>query len=164
MEILKSRYFTLRELTRSAAALKHKLDNTPDAAAVARLQALVTHVLDPLRQLYGAPIMVTSGYRSPAVNAAVGGAAHSQHLLGEAADITTGSPEGNRRLLGLILGPLPAPPRGREEGGDLAPLGEIKRGLPFDQLIAEECDAKGNPGWIHISYSDKNRNQVLYDL
>ena len=175
MEILKSRYFTLRELTRSAAALKHKLDNTPDAAAVARLQALVTHVLDPLRQLYGAPIMVTSGYRSPAVNAAVGGAAHSQHLLGEAADITTGSPEGNRRLLGLILSPLPAPPRGRETkaltkqggregGGYLAPLGEIKRRLPFDQLIAEKCDSLGRPAWIHISYSDKNRNQVLYDL
>ena len=144
MEILKSRYFTLLELTRSAAALRHKLDNTPDAAAVARLQALVTHVLDPLRQLYGAPIMVTSGYRSPAVNAAVGGAAHSQHLLGEAADITTGSPEGNRRLLGITL--------------------KDAQALHFDQLIAEKCDAKGNPRWIHISYSDKNRNQVLYDL
>ena len=114
---LTSKYFTLRELTRSAAALKHKLDNTPDAAAVARLQALVTHVLDPLRQLYGAPIMVTSGYRSPAVNAAVGGAAHSQHLLGEAADITTGSPEGNRRLLGIALAHA--------------------QDLHFDQLIAE---------------------------
>ena len=155
MEILKSRYFTLRELTRSAAALKHKLDNTPDAAAVARLQALVTHVLDPLRQLYGAPIMVTSGYRSPAVNAAVGGAAHSQHMLGEAADITTGSPEGNRRLLGIILGPLPAPPRGRETKAS---------GLPFDQLIAEKCDANGNPRWIHISYSERCRRQAIYNV
>ncbi len=134
-------YFTLSELTHSATAVKRGLRNTPDARAKANLDALVANVLDPLRRLYGHPIRVNSGYRSPAVNAAVGGVAGSQHCLGEAADITAGTPSENRRLLGLLL----------------AHAAEI----PFDQLIAERCDSNGNPRWLHVSYRTNNRGQFL---
>ena len=149
-----SLYFTLQELTRSETARQRGLDNTPDAAAVENLQNLVTHILDPLRQLWGSPLYVNSGYRSPAVNAAVGGARNSQHLTGCAADITAGSPKKNRKLLKLILlhfAPAYSPPS--REGAGV--------GLSFDQLIAERCDSNGNPRWLHISYSTHPRRQLL---
>ena len=134
-----SPHFSLEQLTLSVAAKKHKLKNTPDAATVERLRLLCAHVLEPLRELYGAPLYVNSGYRSPEVNAAVGGVRTSQHLLGEAADITTGSLEENRRLLGIAL--------------------EHARELGFDQLIAEKSNTYGYPRWLHISYSDRKRRQ-----
>lgn len=136
-----SRYFTLQELTRSQTARQSGLDNTPNAAYTENLQNLVTYILDPLRHLWGSPLYVNSGYRSPAVNAAVGGARNSQHTTGCAADITAGSPAKNRRLLGLLLLHTDA--------------------LPFDQLIAEHCDSKGNPRWLHISYSSHPRCQFM---
>ena len=134
-----SPHFSLEQLTLSVAAKKHKLQNKPDAATVERLRLLCGHVLEPLRELYGAPLYVNSGYRSPEVNAAVGGVPTSQHLRGEAADITTGSLEENRRLLGIAL--------------------EHARELGFDQLIAERCNPYGYPRWLHISYSDRKRRQ-----
>lgn len=63
------------------------LDNTPTEEARANLYELVQTVLDPLRKELGVPIRVTSGYRSPEVNAAVGGSRTSRHMLGLAADI-----------------------------------------------------------------------------
>lgn len=140
---LHSRYFTLAELTRSATAKQLNLDNAPTPEVVASLQALVTHVLDPLRQLCGQPIYVSSGYRSPELNAAVRGATNSQHMKGEAADITTGTRDGDRRLLGIAL-----------KEADT---------LKFDQLIAERCDRNGRPKWLHISFGARSRRQVLYD-
>ena len=143
MEIRLSKHFTLAELTRSATAQRLGLQNVPDAEAVSNLRALVTNVLEPLRQLYAKPIRVSSGYRSAAVNAAVGGAACSQHLRGQAADITTGSPAENRRLLGLLLANADR--------------------LPFDQLIAERCDRQGCPRWLHVSFSrTQQRSQMLW--
>ena len=73
------KYFTMTELTASATARRKGIDNTPDMQAKANLTALVSNVLDPLRELYGKPIVVTSGYRSVKLNRAVGGAARSQH-------------------------------------------------------------------------------------
>ena len=99
MELSLSTHFTLTELTRSATAQRLGMDNTPDAQTLNNLRALATNVLEPLRQLYGSPIRVTSGYRSPDLNAVVGGAPSSQHMRGQAADITAGTPEENRRLL-----------------------------------------------------------------
>ena len=94
------KYFTIRELTRSATATAEKIDNTPSQAVVDKLTALIENVLDPLREAWGAPIIVTSGYRSPALNRAVKGAPTSQHVLGEAADIHTVSDtkEDNKKL------------------------------------------------------------------
>ena len=96
------KHFTIKELTASATAQRLDIDNTPTAEAVANLQQLVANVLDPLRETYGRPIYVNSGYRCPALNRAVGGVPSSQHLTGEAADITAGSKRENRRLLALV--------------------------------------------------------------
>ena len=128
------KHFTIQELTRSATARQLGIDNSPPVSAVKALHALVDHVLDPLRQAWGGPIRVTSGYRSPELNKAVGGTANSQHQLGEAADITVGSPARNRCLLELIK----------------------RLNLPVDQCI----DEKGCR-WIHVSHR-KGRNRRLY--
>lgn len=129
------KYFTIPELTSSATAKRLRLDNTPPREARENLEALVAHVLDPLREAWGGPIHVTSGYRSADVNKAVGGVAGSQHCLGQAADLTTGSAPDNRRLFRLVT----------------------ELGLPFDQLIDEHHYA-----WVHVSYSARHRRQVLH--
>lgn len=127
-------YFTTDELTRSAKAERHRIDNTPTPETIKALERLIKNVLDPARAIYGRPITVNSGYRSPKLNQAVGGAANSQHIKGEAADITAGSPTENRRLFAII-----------RELGD------------FDQLIDEH-----NMSWIHVSYKPGgNRRQIL---
>lgn len=132
------KYFTIQELTASATAKRKGIDNTPDAKAVASMTALVANILDPLREAYGKPIVVTSGYRCPKLNRAVGGVARSQHTKGEAADIRTLSNRRweNEQLFKFIV--------------------QLK--LPFDQLIDEH-----GYSWIHVSFSEgKNRRQVLH--
>ena len=129
------RYFTLQELTRSATARRLGIYNTPPASAVKALNELVDNVLDPLREAWGGPIQVNSGYRCPALNKAVGGSPYSQHQRGEAADITVGVPSANRRLLALIK----------------------RLDLPVDQCI----DEKGCR-WIHVSHrKGHNRRQYM---
>ena len=133
------KHFTMRELIKSPTAQRLDIDNEPTDAVKANLTALVENILDPLREAWGAPIIVTSGYRSPQLNKAVHGAASSQHMLGQAADIhaMSDNPEENRKLLDLI----------------------IKLGLPFDKLINEYPTRKMQPDWIHVSYSPMNRRQ-----
>ena len=128
------RHFTIQELTRSATARRLCIDNTPPASAVTALHELVDQVLDPLREAWGGPIRVNSGYRCPELNQAVGGTPGSQHQRGEAADITVGSRSANRRLLTLIK----------------------RLDLPVDQCI----DEKGCR-WIHVSHR-RGRNRRLY--
>ncbi len=103
------------------------------AEAEANIEALVENVLNPARQSYGKQIFVNSGYRCPEHNAAVGGVKNSQHMKGEAADITTGTVEGNWTLKKLI-----------EENGN------------FDQLITY-------PTFLHVSWkrNGSNRRQRL---
>ena len=132
------KYFTIQELTISNTAQRKRIDNTPDQKAAAALTALVANVLDPLREAWGRPIVVNSGYRCPKLNRAVGGVARSQHTKGEAADIRTLSNRRweNEQLFKFIV--------------------QLK--LPFDQLIDEH-----GYSWIHVSYSEsKNRRQVLH--
>lgn len=126
------KHFTLGELTRSATARRLGIDNTPTRQATANLKQLVANILDPLREAYGAPIYVNSGYRCPVLNRAVGGSASSQHLTGEAADITAGSKAGNRRLY------------------------ELLRNLPVDQAINEH-----NFAWLHVSYGPRHRRSFF---
>lgn len=128
------RYFTLEELTKSATATAKKIDNTPTKEVEDNLTKLVDKVLDPLREAYGKPIKVNSGYRCPKLNRAVGGSATSQHVLGQAADITGGSKAENKILFDLIK--------------------SLK--LPFDQLIWENGGV-----WVHVSFGPRNRRQVL---
>ena len=128
------KYFTLNELTRSDTATKNKIDKTPTAEAVKNLTALVDNVLDPLREMYGKTIYISSGYRCPRLNKAVGGVAGSQHKTGLAADINQRSREENARVFKLI-----------------------EENLDFDQLLWE------NGGqWVHVSFraDGKNRRQV----
>lgn len=129
------KYFTIQELTRSNTAEAKGIDNTPTPEEEKKLVALIENVLDPLREMYGGPITVNSGYRSPALNKAVKGSSTSQHVRCEAADITGGNKEANKRLFELI----------REK-------------LPFDQLINES-----DYSWVHVSYvsPEKNRKQTL---
>ena len=83
------KYFTLSELTHSLTADACGIDNTPTAEAVPLMVELITKVLDPLRERWGVPIYVNSGYRCPALNRKVGGSKTSYHLRGMAADITS---------------------------------------------------------------------------
>lgn len=130
------KYFTLSELIKSNTAIKNKIDNTPDETQKQNLIALVENILDPLREAYGKPIIVTSGFRCTKLNKLVGGVSTSQHQTGEAADIRTkeDTVAANKELFQLIQ----------------------KLDLPFDQLINEH-----NFDWVHVSYSDRNRKQVL---
>lgn len=90
---IKSNYFTLAELTKSVTATRHKIDNTPSLEVMANLQYAVDMVLDPLRRIYGHPIIITSGYRCDKLNKLVGGVSNSWHTKGNAADIHISSEE-----------------------------------------------------------------------
>ena len=135
------KYFTIEELTYSQTAVKKGIRNETTPEVEQNLIALVCVVLDPAREKWGKPIHVSSGYRCPELNKAVGGVPTSQHLKGEAADITAGSRRENAELGRLI----------------------VKSGC-FDQVIFEqsnrectECD------WIHVSWKrvGTNRRNVL---
>lgn len=129
------KHFTLAEFCRSTTADRLGINNTIPQSIVPNIEALVENVLDPLREWYGKPINISSGYRSDALNKAVGGAATSQHAKGQAADIDTGSKESNKKLFDYI-----------------------RAHLEFDQLIDEK-----NMSWVHVSFRNdgKNREQIL---
>lgn len=82
-----SKNFTLEEFTHSETAQRLKIDNALGTEQIINLCALVHHVLQPLRDHYGQPVKISSGYRCPALNNAVGGVSRSQHMRGQAADI-----------------------------------------------------------------------------
>ena len=88
---IKSEFFTLQELTKSSTASRYHIDNSPAEDVVRNLQYGVDMVLDPLRRLYGKPIIITSGYRCTELNKKVGGVANSWHTQGNAADIHVSS-------------------------------------------------------------------------
>ena len=90
-QTIKSEFFSLAELIKSSTATKHHIDNTPPADVVKNLQYGVDMVLDPLRRIYGKPIIITSGYRCPKLNTLVGGVSNSWHTQGNAADIHVAS-------------------------------------------------------------------------
>lgn len=124
------KYFTIAELTASNYAEKHNIDNTPSKAVNERLVELITHALDPIRENFGKPMIVTSGYRSPRLNKAVGGSITSDHQRGCAADFTIPSVS------------------------NLEVCRWIEENLEFRQCIYEF----GESGWIHIAY-DRNDNK-----
>ena len=126
-----SKNFSLHELTKSEAAERRGINNTPSLTVIDNLQALVDNVLQPLRDKLG-PVVITSGYRSPAVNVAVGGSPTSDHCLGMAADIE-------------VLG---------KDNKETAQW--ILENLKFTQLILEfYTDGLPDSGWVHVSYDPK---------
>lgn len=123
------RYFTLAELIRSAEAKKRGIDNTPTFEVVEHLRELTEKVLEPMRAAYGMPIKVSSGYRCPELNRAVGGAATSVHQIGYAADLQVGG--------------------SFEKFRDFVVQWFRKTGTRFDQLLIES-DRKTGARWIHV--------------
>ena len=123
------KYFSISELTASATARREGIVNSPTESAYHLLHVRVEQLLDPIREAWGEPIVVSSGYRCKELNALVGGATHSHHLLGCAADLIAGNRDDHRRLFRMIV--------------QMQQQGKIR----FTQLIAED-----NYRWIHISY------------
>ena len=124
------KYFTLSELTITNSGLV----NSPSKMEIHNLSLLVEKILDPLRELYGKPITINSGYRSPLVNKKIGGVPTSEHVKGMAADITAGSKEENKKLFELI-----------------------RDNFTFRQLINEH-----DYTWLHISFNiSDNKKQIL---
>lgn len=122
--------FTLAEMTKT----KKKMSNIPNETQIQNLIALCTNVLQPSRDELGFKLFISSGFRSPGVNAATGGASTSQHLKGEAADVICAD---NAKLFNYI-----------------------KDNLLFDQLIWEYGNDK-QPAWVHVSYSTTRARKMI---
>ena len=137
-------HFTIEELYASDTAKRLGIDNKPTTQKLINLVYLAAYVLEPLRVAMGRPIRISSGYRCERLNTAVGGVRNSQHLKGQAADISI---EGDMAFGKRIFD-------------------YIKSHLQFDQLIWEH-DRNGTY-WVHVSfvYPDfgKNRSQVINNL
>ena len=136
-----SKNFALSEMVKSATAERLGVDNSPNLIHLVNLTHLAIHILQPVRDQFGV-ITINSGYRSPALNAKVGGSKTSQHCNGQAADFESFS--------------TPNP--------DLAKW--ISKNLDFDQLILEFYDGVNpNSGWVHCSYNLMgNRGKILTAL
>ena len=133
-----SKNFTLYELCKSQTAERRGIPNDLDADAIFNLRTLAENILQPIRNEYGS-FVISSGYRCPELSIAIGSSKDSQHCKGQAADF---------EVAGV-------------SNYDLAVW--IKDNLPFDQLILE-CYTGGNSGWIHCSYVEEPRKEVLtYD-
>lgn len=133
-----SKNFTLLELTQTSHEdlQQQNIQKALEQPVYGNLERLATEVLQPVRDALGSPIGVNSGFRCPALNARINGSKTSQHLKGEAADITLGSPEKNKALFALIV--------------QLMKAGKIRVG----QVILEQ--PKGS-SWIHVSLGFPNR-------
>ena len=138
-----SKNFTLEELTASATAKAQGISNNPGQTDLVNLCGLVHNVLQPLRDWWGKEVKIGSGYRSLALNRAVGGVSNSQHMKGEAADL-------------CIDGDI-------QKGKSWFQY--IKQHCEFDQLIWER-NPKTGAYWVHVSYrcDGKNRKQVINNL
>ena len=131
-----SEHITYNEATHSNTAVAHKIDNTPDADTLERMQCVAKMVFEPVRAFLGEMIHINSFFRCKLLNAKVGGASNSQHVTGEAIDLDC---KGfNKKIFHFILDHL-----------------------EFDQLIWEFGD-DNEPSWVHVSYRKlSNRKQAL---
>lgn len=130
--------FTIAELSRSDTAAKRGIDNTPPHDAMRNLSILIEKILQPIRDHFQKPVIVTCGYRCPQLNRMVGGAPNSQHTTGNAVDFHVDGVDNDDVYLW------------------------ISKNLVFDQLIAELFEKDdGKAGWIHCSYAKTNRGQQL---
>lgn len=147
------KYFTIAECTRSATADAKGIDNTPNEEEKRHITESVETLIDPLREAwgrrcgdfgFGVPgIRVSSGYRGPKLNAAVGGSSTSAHCCGYAFDL------------------IPLNNRMQEFKKFCC---EFLADKAFDQLISEGEDAAGMPSWMHIGYKSprgEQRRQLL---
>ena len=143
-----TQHFALEEFTRSTTAAAKGIANTlnpaffADSLVIANLKNLCIQVLEPLRRHIDKPVVISSGYRCPVLNRVVGGVANSQHLTGQAADITIPSVAEAREWMRWLMD-----------------------NTSFDQLILEHNSS--NTYWLHVSCNpdpERNRKQVINDL
>jgi hypothetical protein len=137
-----SKHLSLAEVSRSETAKRKGINNTPSGEHLANFKLLAENIFEPIREHFGVPIHISSGYRSKELNSAINGSLTSQHCEGQAIDIDMdGSTNGvtNKMVFDYI-----------------------KDNLNFDQLIYEFGTDK-NPDWVHVSYesSGKQRKQIL---
>ena len=132
------KYFTYEEMLYSDVALKkYDIRNKTDQTIESNIRRLVETLLDPIREKWGKPIQITSGYRCPLLNSKLGGSKTSKHKEGLAADLDAGTNDDNRKLAQMIA----------------------SMGIVFDQLI----DEKGYQ-WVHVGLAtpgQKNRQEIL---
>lgn len=135
-----SKNLSLKEAIKSNTASRLGIPNTPEDWEIENLRAVAENVFQPLRDHFGVPIGVSSGYRSKQLNKAIGGSKYSQHMIGEALD-------------------LDADIYGRITNADI--FNYIKENLEWDQMIWEFGDDK-EPNWVHVSYKEAggNRKQI----
>lgn len=137
-----SKNLSLREATKSVTALRLGIENTPSEQEINNLELVATEIFQPLRDYFGVPIAVTSGYRSKALNKAIGGSRTSQHIAGEALD-------------------LDADVYGEITNYDIFKY--IYTHLEYDQLIWE-FGTDLEPAWVHVSFKrgkGENRNRAM---
>jgi zinc D-Ala-D-Ala carboxypeptidase len=136
-----SKYVSLGEVVHSDTAKRRGIDNNPTAEHMDNLRIICTDVFDKVREHFGVPIYISSGYRGKELNAAIKGSASSDHCNGRALDLDQdykGNGVSNREVFDYI-----------------------KDNLDFDQLIYEMGNRK-NPDWVHVGYRvGENRKQVL---
>ena len=137
-----SEHLDLSEVTRSDMAKRRGISNMPTPEHIENFKKLAQNIFEPIRKHFGVPIHISSGYRSKALNTAIGGSLTSQHCSGEAIDIDMdGSANGVTNKMVFEF---------------------IKANLNFDQLIWE-FGTKDAPDWVHVSFetSGKQRKQIL---
>ena len=135
-----SKNLSLAEVMRSETAKRKGISNMPTPEHIENFKLLAENVFQPIREHFGVPIHISSGYRSKALNTAVGGSLSSQHCSGEAIDIDMdGTSVTNAQIFNYI-----------------------KDNLNFDQMIWE-FGTDTNPDWVHVSYEStgKQRKQIL---
>ena len=135
-----SKNLALAEVIRSETAERKEISNMPTPEHIENFKKLAENVFQPIREHFGVPIHISSGYRSKALNTAVGGSLSSQHCQGEAIDIDMdGTSITNKQIFDFI-----------------------KENLNFDQMIWE-FGTDANPDWVHVSYEStgKQRKQIL---
>jgi hypothetical protein len=135
-----SKNLTLAEVMRSETAKRRGISNMPTPEHIENFKKLAEKVFQPIREHFGVPIHISSGYRSSALNKAVGGSSSSQHCSGEAIDIDMdGTSITNKQVFDFI-----------------------RENLEFDQMIWE-FGTDANPDWVHVSYEStgKQRKQIL---
>lgn len=133
-----SEHLELSEVIRSESAKRKGISNMPTLEHIENFKILATKVFEPIREHFGVPIRISSGYRSAELNAKIGGSATSQHCKGQAIDIDMDATLITNKQV----------------------FDYIKDNLPFDQLIYEFGD-NSNPDWVHVSYVPRGRKQIL---
>jgi zinc D-Ala-D-Ala carboxypeptidase len=132
-----SENLTLREAIKSNTATRLGIDNTPEQWEINNLRAIAENIFQPVRDHFGVPIGVSSGYRCKELNKAIGGSKYSQHMIGEALDID-------------------ADIYGKVTNAEI--FNYIKNNLDWDQMIWEFGD-DDEPNWVHVSYKESGSNR-----